>query len=77
MSGYEVSGLWRYPVKSMGGERLETVTLTAAGIDGDRRWAVRDLETGKVASAKRPTTASGPTSPAPRCRTSNSSSRWP
>ncbi len=54
MSGYEVSGLWRYPVKSMGGERLETVTLTAAGIDGDRRWAVRDLETGKVASAKRP-----------------------
>lgn len=54
MSGYEVSGLWRYPVKSMAGERLETVTLTAAGIDGDRRWAVRDLETGKVASAKRP-----------------------
>src|SRR5262245_49980574 len=31
-----VSELWRYPVKSMGGERLDACDLTAAGIPGDR-----------------------------------------
>jgi uncharacterized protein len=47
--------LWRYPVKSMAGERLEAAAIDADGIDGDRRFAVRDIETGKIASAKRPT----------------------
>ncbi|MEV0609934.1 MOSC domain-containing protein [Polymorphospora rubra] len=37
-----VDQLWRYPVKSVGGERLDAVTVGAAGIDGDRRIAVRD-----------------------------------
>jgi uncharacterized protein YcbX len=32
----KVSELWRYPVKSMGGERLDACDLTAAGIHGDR-----------------------------------------
>jgi uncharacterized protein len=50
-----VVALWRYPVKSMAGERLEVATIDADGIDGDRRSAVRDIETGKIASAKRPT----------------------
>ncbi len=31
-----VAGLWRYPVKSLAGERLQVATLTAAGIPGDR-----------------------------------------
>jgi uncharacterized protein YcbX len=31
-----LSELWRYPVKSMGGERLDGSELTAAGIPGDR-----------------------------------------
>jgi uncharacterized protein len=39
----------------MAGERLEVATIDADGIDGDRRSAVRDIETGKIASAKRPT----------------------
>ena len=37
-----VQELWRYPVKSMGGERIEQATLGAAGLPGDRGWAVRD-----------------------------------
>ena len=36
-----VAQLWRYPVKSMAGERLERATLTANGIDGDRLVHVR------------------------------------
>lgn len=28
--------IWRYPVKSMAGERLESARLTPTGIDGDR-----------------------------------------
>ncbi len=38
-----VAGLWRYPVKSMGGERPEEVEVSWHGLAGDRRWAlVRD-----------------------------------
>ena len=44
----------RYPVKSMRGEACEVGMLTERGMIGDRAWAVLDLETGKVASAKRP-----------------------
>jgi uncharacterized protein YcbX len=29
--------LWRYPVKSLQGERLESVVATADGLEGDRR----------------------------------------
>lgn len=49
-----VAELWRYPVKSMGGERLERAHAGHRGLAGDRGWAVVDTETGKVASAKRP-----------------------
>jgi uncharacterized protein len=31
-----VTGLWRYPVKSLGGEALNTAELTADGVAGDR-----------------------------------------
>jgi uncharacterized protein YcbX len=38
-----VVGLWRYPVKSMGGEALDEVDVSWHGCAGDRRWAfVRD-----------------------------------
>jgi len=47
-----VVGLWRFPVKSMGGERLEQAELTEHGLVGDRGYALIDVQTGKVVSAK-------------------------
>ena len=37
----EVEALFRYPVKSMAGERLDTADLSWHGLDGDRRLALR------------------------------------
>jgi uncharacterized protein len=34
-----VSGLWRYPVKSMAAEPLASAEVSWAGVAGDRRWA--------------------------------------
>jgi len=34
-----VSGIWRYPVKSMAGEALAGTDISWAGLAGDRRWA--------------------------------------
>jgi MOSC domain-containing protein len=48
-----VKALWRFPVKSMLGEELNTLHLTARGVDGDRAWALRDLENRRIASAKK------------------------
>lgn len=49
-----VSQLWRYPVKSMGGERLQRSRLEVFyGIPGDRGWAVWDEEAGELCSAKK------------------------
>jgi len=40
----EIEALFRYPVKSMGGERLEVADLGWHGIDGDRRLAFRRVD---------------------------------
>ncbi len=40
----QVEALFRYPVKSMGGERLEIANLGWHGLDGDRRLAFRRME---------------------------------
>lgn len=47
-----VAGLWRFPVKSMQGERLQQAEITTKGLLGDRAYALIDVDTGKVASAK-------------------------
>lgn len=47
-----ISGLWRFPVKSMAGEHVSTVDLTSRGFVGDRAYALIDVETGNVVSAK-------------------------
>lgn len=49
-----VSELWRFPVKSMLGERYGQLAIGAEGVAGDRVAALIDVESGKVASAKRP-----------------------
>ncbi len=49
-----VQSLWRYPVKSMGGERLESSQVTERGLVGDRAYALLDKADGKVATAKNP-----------------------
>jgi uncharacterized protein YcbX len=48
-----VAELWRYPVKSLLGERLESVEVTPHGFEGDRRFAIYDVETGFGLTARR------------------------
>jgi uncharacterized protein YcbX len=48
-----VAELWRYPVKSMLGERRNQLQITPRGALGDRAWALRETATGRIASAKR------------------------
>jgi len=38
-----VKEIWRYPVKSMAGERLESCLVTEHGLEGDRRYALIDV----------------------------------
>lgn len=49
-----VQELWRFPVKSMQGERIDASEVTSVGFVGDRAYAVVDAGTGKVGSAKHP-----------------------
>lgn len=49
----KVQQLWSYPVKSMVGERVDSVEVSLLGIVGDRHWAVRDLERGGIRGAKK------------------------
>jgi MOSC domain-containing protein len=49
-----IVSIWRYPVKSMLGEELNSSYVTERGLIGDRVYALVDQETGKVASAKNP-----------------------
>jgi uncharacterized protein YcbX len=52
-SGLRVGELWRYPVKSLLGERLARAEVGPEGIDGDRQWALFDLGTGFGLTARR------------------------
>lgn len=37
-----VREIWRYPVKSMGGEKVQSTRIGPLGIVGDRAWAMHD-----------------------------------
>jgi uncharacterized protein len=47
-----VQKLFRYPVKSMLGERLDEVEVSRRGVIGDRAWALRETN-GRIVSAKK------------------------
>lgn len=38
----KVQQIWRYPVKSMAGEKLSNCTVGMLGLPGDRGWAIKD-----------------------------------
>ncbi|WP_156677956.1 MOSC domain-containing protein [Sphingomonas profundi] len=44
--------IWRYPVKSMGGEQMESTEVGSRGMPLDRGWAVRDERAGAIRSAR-------------------------
>ena len=48
-----VVGIWRYPVKSLQGEALDTAVAETDGLVGDRRWGIRDERTGRILTARR------------------------
>ena len=56
MSGQRIGivrELWRYPVKSMGGESIASCELGTLGIPADRGWALRDEDAGEIRGAKK------------------------
>src|SRR5579885_344683 len=48
-----VGEIWRYPVKSMAGERIASCAVGTLGIPGDRGWAIRDEKAGEIRGAKK------------------------
>lgn len=52
MTQASVKEIWRYPVKSMRGERLTQTELGKGGIPFDRGWAVRDEVEKTIRGAK-------------------------
>jgi uncharacterized protein len=48
-----VTELWRFPVKSMGGGRVDEVRIDRRGVHADRLWAVRDLDNDITATARK------------------------
>ncbi len=53
MNRMRVTQLWRYPVKSLAGERLEQAEVGPLGITGDRQFGLLDVATGLVLTARR------------------------
>jgi uncharacterized protein YcbX len=51
---WSIGQLWRYPTKSMLGEQVDSVTIGENGVVGDRAYALLDVATGRIVSAKRP-----------------------
>lgn len=48
-----VTEIWRHPVKSMQGERLDATRLGPLGVPGDRGWAIRDEARGAIVGGKK------------------------
>lgn len=50
----EVTEIWRYPVKTMAGEKLQRVRMGPLGIDGDRVVHVEDTQGRVITSRSHP-----------------------
>ncbi len=48
-----VKEIWRYPVKSLQGEKLSEARLDVSGVRGDRCWGIRDVTTNKILTGRR------------------------
>lgn len=48
-----ITSIWRYPVKSMAGERVSAADVGPLGLHADRTWAVRDVEHDTTTGAKK------------------------
>lgn len=49
----QLAEIWRYPVSTLGGERLAAADLTAAGLAGDRLYGLYDEATGEPSAPHR------------------------
>jgi MOSC domain-containing protein len=48
-----IAELWRYPVKSLQGEQVDAGVVTADGLDGDRQFAIYDVDSGLGLTGRR------------------------
>ena len=48
-----IESVWRYPAKSMMGDRFDALVVGDGGVIGDRGWAVRDEVRGGIRGAKK------------------------
>lgn len=47
-----IDSIWRYPVKGMAGEPLQSCDIDSRGLKGDRIWAVQDTQRKEIQSCK-------------------------
>jgi uncharacterized protein YcbX len=50
--GMKVAAVWRYPVKSMAGERVDSISIDSSGLAGDRVVQVYN-RSGRLVTARR------------------------
>jgi uncharacterized protein YcbX len=50
----QIKHIWRYPVKTMGGEQLQSVALKPDGMDGERLVQVSDARGQVITSRSHP-----------------------
>jgi uncharacterized protein len=53
IASLHIAQLWRYPVKSLLGERLPTLRLADDGIEGDRMWGIQDRRDDRILTGRR------------------------
>jgi uncharacterized protein YcbX len=49
----QVASIFRYPVKTLQGESVDSIAVTDLGFEGDRLWALRDEKRGDFGGGKR------------------------